>query len=182
MAAYKGQWAHTLCDCCAPPGGLGLCCYVFICTPCAAGDVAEATGGSYCMSCCVPLMLGAVAPGPSLAPCCWCQDRLNMMARNGIGEGNDPCEVFCMMVFCARCAIIQELNTLRSMPGGQGMTTTTVIAAPTAQVMMPVPGQYGYAPPQQQVYMGQQPVVVYPQQQQPVMIYAQQQPVVYQTY
>lgn len=59
QADPKKGWSHDLCGCLQSPGGCETAAYVLCCTPCAAGDVARASGRSYW---CV------VGPGPADLP------------------------------------------------------------------------------------------------------------------
>lgn len=68
---------------------------------CAAGEVAQATGGSYCMSCCVAGVL------PFVAPFIWCGDRKRLQEKYGIEPREEDATACLTVFFCACCAIIQ---------------------------------------------------------------------------
>jgi hypothetical protein len=77
----KKKWAHDVCSCFDFPGGCGTACFVLFCTPCAAGEVARASGRSYCMSCLViPFVIPFCAPG------CYSSDREALAKAYGIED------------------------------------------------------------------------------------------------
>ena len=69
------------------PGGLATFLYSFICSPCAAGDVAEhVEPGSWCMRCCCPCC------------CCLAADRTKLAGRMGVME--DSSTACILTLFC----------------------------------------------------------------------------------
>ena len=95
------RWASGHLDMCA--GGPGLFLYACCCTPCAAGDVAQAAGRDYCMACfvapCVGGTLGHVLRDEALSQiieaCFWIGDRRALVRRYGIDDSelNQPCQL-----------------------------------------------------------------------------------------
>ena len=91
----QGQipWHSTECDLLAAPGGLPLCCYVTLCQPCAAGDVADAAGRDYFCACFVAPLLAHLAHNDSLGEmvqaCFWAADRRALVRKYGVADNID---------------------------------------------------------------------------------------------
>jgi hypothetical protein len=85
-----GPWHSTECDLCAAPGGPGLCLYVVLCQPCAAGDVAHAAGREYLCACLVAPLLAHLAHnegfGNMIEGCFWAADRRAFAQKFGISD------------------------------------------------------------------------------------------------
>lgn len=118
-------------------------------------------------------MLGAFAGIPTGA-CCWCTDRVGLIQKHNIADTQDPCWNFCLMAWCAPCAIAQELNHVQAKGMNSAQQQTVIIQQPQPQMMAAAPltpmvmGGGAAAYPQQQVYYPQQ-------QQQPQVGYLGQQ-------
>ena len=117
---YYVSRSCRLCDCCAAPGGFGTCLYAYCCIMCAAGDVAQKTGGNYCVSCCLP-----IACGLALAPCIWCGDRVSaghatsrVAARAHWSASNVRPDV---------CASVGTISDHRRMESAVHMTSTQCV-------------------------------------------------------
>jgi Cys-rich protein (TIGR01571 family) len=96
------EWTPSLFSCCE--GGIGNCLFVCFCSHCAAGDVAKASGGSYLLDCCGPIIV------PPAMPCIWGATRSRVRAR--LGFKGDMLGDICVMTCCPCCGIIQEMNAL----------------------------------------------------------------------
>lgn len=64
--------------------------------------MAAASGGSHCVSCCLPFLIGGV-----FAPCIWGCDRQRVIQRFNISPAEDGCSSCLLVCICPWCALIQ---------------------------------------------------------------------------
>ena len=95
------QWP-PLFDVSAQPGGWPLFAYTCLCGPCAAGDSAQHSGGSYWASCLGPLVC------PWCGLCIRCADRKRMAMKHAVQV--EPTLILTAVLCClGPCALRQEL-------------------------------------------------------------------------
>jgi len=101
-------------DVASPPGGLPLCCWSCCCFPCAAGDVAQNTGGNYCSTCAWFFLSGpcTIFIGAPFACIMRCRDRRATVTTTNITDDTAPCLDGLKIVCCAPCSVAQELREL----------------------------------------------------------------------
>ena len=125
------------CDMCAEPGGVPLCCYVTFCTPCAAGDVAQAAGRDYLCSCLIGPALSWLLHDETLAnmlaSCLWVNDRRALVARLGVhdhlDDGSRCSQVYFMYSCgCGNCLLFQALNHLKAVEIGRAPPVGGMVA------------------------------------------------------
>ena len=102
-----GGWKSPLCDLAGEPGGCERCAYTHLCFCLAAGEVAEKTGGSWLVDCCLASTLGCLY----FSYCfCWGCTRSRLRAQQGI-PGSLCCD-FVTTLLCPPCYLAQALNHL----------------------------------------------------------------------
>ena len=132
-----------------------------MCVYCLAGDVAQASDGSYVCDCCLAALVGY----PFI---CWAMTRGRIRERDEI-PGN-CCFDLVETLLCPCCVLIQELNHLDIRREERAKTQTTVtIVQQTPVPQAPQPMVMGSAP-----QMGGYPVQGYPQPMQQPMGYPPQ--------
>lgn len=166
MVAMNGRWSTGSCDCCAAPGGCGLCCLTCCCpmitygqnvamlnpeeAPC-GGNCFLAGLGFYCLSVWSQIITTMTAlPVPQLSFIVHMQARTAIRNRYNLPPA--PCPDCLWTCCCPCCALIQENNEL-ILRGAH--ITKLQPGAPAMQIpnqMYGQPAQYG-----------QQPVQGYPQ-------------------
>lgn len=102
-----GRWQSDLFDMTGAPGGKDRCVYTHLCFPCAAGDVARRTGGSYCLDCAIGGTLGMVY---AFAGCLWGATRTQLRLQHNIP--GSTLEDFCVTTLLPCCYLSQALNHL----------------------------------------------------------------------
>lgn len=130
--APKKKWAHDICSCLDFPGGCGTACFVIFCTPCAAGQVARASGRSYFMSCfCIPFVIPFCAPG------CYASDRDALAKAYGVDDWGWLVSCLLFQTGIGFCMLCQEMNTIKLY--GTPVPLAKVVAEPTQQIMYSAP-------------------------------------------
>eukprot|EP00898_Chlorokybus_atmophyticus_P005664 jgi/Chlat1/6099/Chrsp40S05675 len=144
------QWQSELTDCCANPGGFGLCCYACWCTSCLYGQNVELQGkpdaicGGSCFGACLLHFVlggmfstaGAIFGIPVCPPFSWI---VQMVTRNQIRTRyslpQTPCHDCLVSCFCACCALAQENRELRRRKDAALVVTGVAVNPPPPQAM-----------------------------------------------
>mmetsp|Transcript_47911 Transcript_47911/g.116678 ORF Transcript_47911/g.116678 Transcript_47911/m.116678 type:complete len:168 (-) Transcript_47911:272-775(-) len=111
----SSKWSTGFCDCCGPPGSVGMCCKAAFCPCLMYGDLVERLTSSEtlcggrkndaCLVYCGADYLPPIVGIPSLGFLFHWQARQSVRARYGIVE--EPCCDCCVACFCSSCSFTQ---------------------------------------------------------------------------
>ncbi|CAE8617473.1 unnamed protein product [Polarella glacialis] len=110
------SWDTGLCDCCANPGGCGLCCRASFCPCTVLGDINGRMNGpgGFCGGCCVAGLLGNECCCP-----CFCMGFLapQVAAKSGFQESG--CKACCLTAcpcttVCYMCQVWRQTEIQRT--------------------------------------------------------------------
>ncbi len=117
--AMVGAWKSDLLDMMGHPGGRDRCVYTHLCFPCAAGDVARRTGGSYFTDCAIG---GTLGMWYFFSGCIWGPTRTRLRLMHGIA--GSVIDDFCLTSLLPCCYLSQALNHLDIVDAQRGVQAT----------------------------------------------------------
>ena len=114
---YTDDWASSVCDVFAQPGGCSMCMYAFGLPCCAASDIARYTGrNSYSALFGICFCIG---------PCClWKSDREAVAVQHSIKSSRYDC-CFCCLT---PCMLTQTLNHIKAVKFAKDLSIAALVS------------------------------------------------------